>query len=43
MSNKVSKPNVKENKSLQIKSQSNNKSNAIMELRTATNISKLCH
>ncbi len=37
MSNKVSKPNVKENKSLQIKSQLNNKSNAIMESRTATN------
>lgn len=36
MSNKVSKPDVKEDKSLQIKSQSNNKSNTIMELRTTT-------
>ncbi len=36
MSNKVLKPNVKEDKSLQIKSQSNNKSNTIMELRTTT-------
>ncbi len=36
MSNKVLKPNVKEDKSLQIKSQSSNKSNTIMELRTAT-------
>ena len=43
MSNKVSKPKVKENKSLQIKSQSNNKSNTIMELRTATkkNVGKI--
>lgn len=36
MSNKVLKPDVKEDKSLQIKSQSSNKSNTIMELRTAT-------
>lgn len=36
MSNKVLKPDVKEDKSLQIKSQSNNKSNTIMELRTTT-------
>ena len=43
MSNKVSKPKVKENKSLQIKSQSNNKSNTIMELRTETkkNVGKI--
>jgi len=43
MSNKVSKPNVKENKSLQIKSQSYNKSNTIMEFRTATkqNVGKI--
>ncbi len=43
MSNKVSKPKVKENKSLQIKSQSNNKSNMILELRTETkkNVGKI--